>query len=226
MINADTHKHIEELWDMVAERLRAWAEHEDHQVEKQPTLPQHILMYRDGVSESQYKEIFDFELSQFRKAYKRARHELFAEDFDPLQDYKDDASIHYPSVTFIITGKRHHVRFYPMNESDTYGRNKGVRALNSQVEEEKKWDSATQKYVPTGNFFWTDAKNGNLKPGLVVDQVVTHSRNYDFYLQSHDAIVGTARSAHYYVLANDMNLSPNALQDIVCILIALPKPSH
>jgi eukaryotic translation initiation factor 2C len=56
--------------------------------------------------------------------------------------------------------------------------------------------------------------NGNVKPGLVVDQVITHPYIMDFYLQSHQPIKGTGRSAHYFVLENNMNLSADRLQEI------------
>ncbi|KAF2867795.1 Piwi domain-containing protein [Massariosphaeria phaeospora] len=46
--------------------------------------------------------------------------------------------------------------------------------------------------------------NGNLKPGLLVDQIVTSPREYNFYLQSHAALQGTARSAHYSALLDEM----------------------
>jgi len=43
-------------------------------------------------------------------------------------------------------------------------------------------------------------KKGNCHPGLVVDNEVTGPMRNDFYLQSHAAIQGTPRSAHYIVL--------------------------
>lgn len=62
---------------------------------------------------------------------------------------------------------------------------------------------------------------GNVLPGLVVDQVVTSSANMDFYLQSHAAIKGTARSSHYYVLCNEMKLTSDRLQSLVSRATAL-----
>jgi hypothetical protein len=46
-------------------------------------------------------------------------------------------------------------------------------------------------------------RNGNVKPSLFVDQVITTPGSFNFYLQSHAAIKGTARSAHYHVLEDD-----------------------
>lgn len=61
----------------------------------------------------------------------------------------------------------------------------------------------------------------NVKPGLVVDSVITHPYCFDFYLQSHAAVKGTARSAHYVLLRNDMKLDPVQLQNLV-----RPAPTH
>lgn len=43
-------------------------------------------------------------------------------------------------------------------------------------------------------------RGGNPMNGTVVDRAVTEARNWDFFLQAHTAIQGTARPAHYYVI--------------------------
>jgi len=47
-------------------------------------------------------------------------------------------------------------------------------------------------------------RKGNCHPGLVVEDEVTGPMKNDFYLQSHAAIQGTPRSAHYIVLQDDI----------------------
>ena len=47
-------------------------------------------------------------------------------------------------------------------------------------------------------------RSTNPKPGTVVDRGVTEARNWDFYLQAHAAIQGTARPAHYFVLIDEV----------------------
>jgi len=47
-------------------------------------------------------------------------------------------------------------------------------------------------------------RSGNSKPGTVVDRGVTEAQNWDFYLQAHAAIKGTARPAHYFVLLDEI----------------------
>ncbi|KAF2418045.1 Piwi-domain-containing protein [Tothia fuscella] len=82
-------------------------------------------------------------------------------------------------ITFLVVGKRHNTRFYPDGDDNT-----------------------------------TSKDNSNVKPGLLVDSVVTRGNiklpdgkvitAKDFYLQSHQALLGTARSAHYVVLENEV----------------------
>lgn len=43
-------------------------------------------------------------------------------------------------------------------------------------------------------------RSSNPQNGTVVDRGVTEARNWDFFLQAHAAIQGTARPAHYYIV--------------------------
>ena len=47
-------------------------------------------------------------------------------------------------------------------------------------------------------------RSSNPKNGTVVDRGVTETRNWDFFLQSHTALQGTARPAHYYVVLDEI----------------------
>ena len=94
-------------------------------------------------------------------------------------------------LTFVVVGKRHHTRFFACDETDTYQDPKG-RPSHDRA----------------------STLNGNLKPGLIVDRVITRppiEETFDFFLQSHAALKGTARSAHYTVLEN-RDLSVDAVQ--------------
>jgi len=42
-------------------------------------------------------------------------------------------------------------------------------------------------------------KSGNVPAGLVIDTDVVHPIDFDFYLCSHQGILGTSRPAHYIV---------------------------
>ncbi|KAJ4271702.1 Protein argonaute [Fusarium torreyae] len=58
-------------------------------------------------------------------------------------------------------------------------------------------------------------KNGNPLPGTLVEREVTHPFMFDFYLNSHVAIQGTARPVHYHVLMDEMGMPVNDLQKMI-----------
>jgi len=147
-------------------------------------LPMCILFYRDGVSESQYNEVIRTEISAVERAWARVK-----ELFNPKEKRT-------PEITFLVAGKRHNVRFFPLDEAGTYVDPKGTKSKSGQK-------------IPTGAVrgskpALSDRLNGNLWPGLLVDDIVTHPDGNNFFLQSHAAIIGTARSAHYVILRDDM----------------------
>lgn len=47
-------------------------------------------------------------------------------------------------------------------------------------------------------------RNGNPRPGTMVSDGITYGNGQDFFLISHQAIMGTARPTHYIVLRNDL----------------------
>jgi eukaryotic translation initiation factor 2C len=47
-------------------------------------------------------------------------------------------------------------------------------------------------------------RSSNAPNGTVVDRGVTEARGWDFFLQAHAALQGTARSAHYYVVHDEI----------------------
>ncbi|ETI22358.1 hypothetical protein G647_06432 [Cladophialophora carrionii CBS 160.54] len=47
-------------------------------------------------------------------------------------------------------------------------------------------------------------RSSNPQNGTVVDRGVTEARNWDFFMQAHTAIQGTARPAHYYVIFDEI----------------------
>jgi hypothetical protein len=95
------------------------------------------------------------------------------------------------NLTYIVVGKRHNTRFYPTQREHTF---------YSSAKDER-----------------DNLPNGNVIPGLCVDQVITHPYSFDFYLQSHSPIAGTGRAAHYFVLTNQMGLTADQIQSIVSL---------
>ncbi|XP_021747336.1 LOW QUALITY PROTEIN: protein argonaute 7-like [Chenopodium quinoa] len=55
----------------------------------------------------------------------------------------------------------------------------------------------------------------NVPPGTVVDSVITHPREFDFYLCSHWGAKGTSRPAHYHVLWDESKFTSDEFQKLV-----------
>lgn len=60
-----------------------------------------------------------------------------------------------------------------------------------------------------------DQKTGNPMPGTVVDRGVTSHYLWDFFLQAHKGLQGTARPAHYIILKDELKFSQDALESFV-----------
>lgn len=81
------------------------------------------------------------------------------------------------------------------------------------------------------SFFSKDGKDvdrsGNLPAGTCVDTVVCHPFAFDFYLQAHAGLVGTARPCHYSVLEDDNNFKPDDLQRLTnALCYAYPRATR
>ena len=135
--------------DMLKTRLSLW------RAKNNGTLPENILVYRDGVSEGQYQSTLDVELAGMRQGCR-----------DTYSANLQNRGL--PRFSVIVVGKRHHTRFYATKPGDSQG----------------------------GPM--------NTRPGTVVDRGVTETHNWDFFLQPHAAIQGTARPAHYYVIHDEI----------------------
>lgn len=146
-VQAARQEMVADLDNMLKSRLNLWMEHNG-------SYPDNILVYRDGVSEGQYRLLLENELPAFRKAC----NELYPES-SVTQDY--------PRLTIVVVGKRHHNRFYPTKAEDS-------------------------------------DRSANPQNGTVVDRGVTEARNWDFFLQAHTALQGTARPAHYYIVYDEI----------------------
>lgn len=80
---------------MIEERLLVYCDNMKNK------LPENILFYRDGVSESQYGMVHDKEVQLIRDGCRAAGKK------------KGKGDNWLPKITVIIVGKRHHTRFYP-----------------------------------------------------------------------------------------------------------------
>jgi eukaryotic translation initiation factor 2C len=91
---------VTQLEEMIIERLKLW------QKRNQNRLPNKVIVYRDGVSEGQYRIVIEQEYPCFEKA------------FDKMYGPKKS----HPKISIVVVGKRHHTRFYPTQEADTDGK--------------------------------------------------------------------------------------------------------
>lgn len=57
--------------------------------------------------------------------------------------------------------------------------------------------------------------NDNVPPGTVVDNVITHPKEFDFYLCSHWGVKGTSRPTHYHILWDENQFTSDELQKLV-----------
>lgn len=94
---------IRNLKTMIVEHLKAFYGATRHK-------PEHIIFYRDGVSEGQFAEVRDMELRAIRDACLK---------LSPDGLYK-------PPITFIVVQKRHHTRFMPVSERDGVGKCRNI----------------------------------------------------------------------------------------------------
>ncbi|KAI0734018.1 argonaute-like protein [Fomitopsis betulina] len=84
---------IHDLESMAQRMLEMYIGYRRGAEKKASPEPKRIIFYRDGVSEGEFQKVIDIELPRLRKA---------------CQNLKIN-----PKITLLITGKRHHVRFFP-----------------------------------------------------------------------------------------------------------------
>ncbi|XP_010258604.1 PREDICTED: protein argonaute 7-like [Nelumbo nucifera] len=159
-MRSQTHRQeiIQDLGEMVGELLEDF-------YQEMNKLPNRIIFFRDGVSETQFYKVLKEELQAIRTACCR------------FPSYK-------PSITFTVVQKRHHTRLF-QKETD-HSSSAGAKIFNE-----------------------------NIPPGTVVDSVITHPKEFDFYLCSHWGMKGTSRPTHYHVLWDENRFSSDELQKLV-----------
>jgi eukaryotic translation initiation factor 2C len=57
-------------------------------------------------------------------------------------------------------------------------------------------------------------RSGNVKAGTVVDSVICHPVENDFYLMSHAGLQGTSRPTHYHVVLDEIGFTADEIQTI------------
>jgi len=116
---------VEHLKSMMLNRLHRWKK-------ENKVFPANILIYRDGVSEGQYKMVLDQELPLVKNA---------------VQSVYPDKQ---PNITIVVASKRHNVRFYQTKASDA-DRSDGPKngmVVDRHVTRSIYWDFYMQAQAP------------------------------------------------------------------------------
>ena len=103
---------ITQFDEMLAEVIRPY-------YVKNRCLPDHIIYYRDGVSEGQFNEVLQKEIGLMQKLFL----EVLPKNLAHLR-----TNPYKPKITVIIVQKRHHTRIRPQFEEDGVGRMSNVPA--------------------------------------------------------------------------------------------------
>ncbi|CAG8371729.1 unnamed protein product [Penicillium salamii] len=163
------------LDSLLLARLDLWIKHN-----KAP--PSNILIYRDGVSEGQFMMVLKDELPRVRQA--AADLSRYRPEYHKFQGYS-------PKVTIIISGKHHHVRFYPTKATDADKTNNPINGaiVDRIVTRPLYWEFYLQAqsplqgsarpahYIVIHDEIFTDPKISPGKPADVV-QEPTHNICY------------------------------------------------
>lgn len=185
---------IEDMEGAVRDLLRAYKE------ENKGAEPRKIVYYRDGVSEGQFSQVLQSELSALRVACRQLQVK--------------------PSITLVTVQKRHRTRFLAEEQSSegagAVGRDERHYVGRGAVQKSTR-GSGHQQYMGRGRPPQGDRsprEDRNVKSGTIVDTVITHPCDFDFYLCSHNSPLGTARPAHYYVLCDENGFTSDTLQKL------------
>lgn len=92
---------------MVRERILAWNK---YRKDPNKNVPANIVYFRDGVSEGQYDAVLEQEVAKIKEAWRDLR-----KTFKPKAGFSKNPKT--LKITAIIGGKRHHTRFYPVDQS-------------------------------------------------------------------------------------------------------------
>ena len=116
------------LGPMFQSRLIRWRENNNK-------LPENIIVYRDGVSGSEYKDVLDKELKALKEAC--------TSQYSATETGKG-----LPRFTFIVVAKRIHTRFYPTSHSqrDSKGNAKCGTVVDRGITQARTWDFFLQSH--------------------------------------------------------------------------------
>ncbi|KAI8477181.1 MAG: ribonuclease H-like domain-containing protein [Monoraphidium minutum] len=168
-------------------------------------LPDALLAYRDGVSDSQMGVVMTREVEPIRQACAAV-----------------GGPSYRPPLTLMVVSKRHGFRMMATG-GGVGGVGGGGRATAGGGGGRASAGDGCGNGAGGGGGGGGGGGQGvgggaglfdvdNPLPGTVLDHTVTSPLLWEFYLASHAAIQGTSRPSKYSVLVNDAGLGPDALQ--------------
>ncbi|KZP01222.1 Piwi-domain-containing protein [Calocera viscosa TUFC12733] len=120
---------IADLKDMVEWAVSKFQEYQSVVHKRNNIAPQRIIFYRDGVSEGQFAEVCAREVQAIRDAFVALK-------------------LPQPKLTFMVVGKRHHVRFFPERQNaDRTGNAPAGLVVDTDVAHPYEWDFYLQSHA-------------------------------------------------------------------------------
>ncbi|KRY41388.1 putative protein tag-76 [Trichinella spiralis] len=185
------------------------------------TAPKNIIVYRDGVSEGQFMQVLEEELSALRRACRSV------------------ATNYRPLITFIVVQKRHHARFFCCDEAAARGRGKNIpagtvidRVVTSPDEHDfflcshhgiQGTSRPTRYHVLKSGlvekFSDMDSNSKSSSSSSSTSKAESVKAKLDNIIALHKR--GTSRPTRYHVLFDESNMDANAMQSITYYLCHL-----
>ena len=122
-----SHREMITTWnlnDMLKPLFRRWMENVN-----QGRFPEHVIIFRDGVSEGEFQHVLQQELRDIKAVW---------EDLDSSPKKELHPSIKY---SVVIASKRHHIRFFPAgSQKDQSGNPLPGTLVERDVTSAREWD--------------------------------------------------------------------------------------
>ncbi|EJU00853.1 Piwi-domain-containing protein [Dacryopinax primogenitus] len=120
---------LKDLQEMTQWAIARFQEYQKATIGKSNIVPQTVIFYRDGVSEGQFAEVYTSEVQAIRSAF-------------------EAMGLKPPKITFMVVGKRHHVRFFPKrSDADRTENAPAGFVVDTDVAHPYEWDFYLQSHA-------------------------------------------------------------------------------
>ncbi|KAG8837222.1 hypothetical protein FRC18_009742 [Serendipita sp. 400] len=122
---------IDDAEEMVTHCLRMHIKHKvETGIEQSAAFPKRVIVFRDGVSEGQFKQVIEGEIPKIKAACAAMNLPVM------------------PKLTLVVVGKRHHVRFFPQTgQGDRSGNCPAGLVVDSEVASPAEFDFYLQSHA-------------------------------------------------------------------------------